>query len=103
MDLQTSTQTLVLYDGACPVCNTEIEIVRRRDRANALRMIDIAALDFDKLAWPVSLAEMNASLHVRKPDGTWLKGMAATRCIYRAIGYGWLLAPTGWPLLSRLF
>jgi predicted DCC family thiol-disulfide oxidoreductase YuxK len=96
-------QTLVFYDGACPVCVGEITLLRRWDGAGRLKPIDIAAVDFDAKAWPVSLADMNAALHVRLPGGAWLTGMAATRHLYRAVGRGWWLAPTGWPLLARVF
>jgi predicted DCC family thiol-disulfide oxidoreductase YuxK len=98
-----NNQTLVFYDGACPACRVEMNIIRRWDSAGHIRMIDIAAADYDEQSWPVSLAAMNALLHVRLPDGTWHTGMAATRHIYRAVGRGWMLAPTGWPLLEQVF
>ena len=101
--MPSASNTQVFYDGACPVCNAEMNILRRWDRAGRLRLIDIAAPDYKEHAWPVSLADMNALLHVRLPDGTWQTGMAATRHIYRTVGRGWMLAFTGWPLLSRVF
>ena len=103
MSSDSNTQTLVFYDGACPACRAEMKILQRWDRTGRLRLIDIAAPDYDKLAWPVSLTDMNALLHVRLPDGTWQTGMAATRHIYRTVGRGWMLAFTGWPLLSPVF
>ncbi len=96
-------QTQVFFDGTCPVCTREMQLLRRWDRAVRLNLIDIAASDYDERAWLVSIADMNALLHVRLPDGTWLTGMAATRHVYRAVGRGWMVAFTGWPLLSRLF
>jgi len=98
-----NAQTLVFYDGACPMCSAEIAMIQRWDLTKKLRMIDIAAPEFDPHAWPVSLAELNAALHVRLPDGTWQTGMMATRHIYRVTGRGWMVACTGWPLLSRVF
>jgi predicted DCC family thiol-disulfide oxidoreductase YuxK len=103
MALNPATQTLVFYDGACAVCNAEMQVLRRWDRAQRLRMIDIAAPDFDTHAWPVSVADMHALLHVRLPDGTWRNAMAATRHLYLVVGRGWMLAFTGWPLLVGLF
>ncbi len=103
MNASNEMKTLVFYDGACSVCAAEVTMLRRWDSKGRLGMNDIAAPDFDEGAWPVSLAEMNMALHVRLPDGAWLKGMAATRHIYRAIGRGWMVAFTGWPLLSRVF
>jgi len=103
MQSDNDLRTRVFYDGACPLCNAEMKLLRRWDRAQRLNLIDIAAPGYDDQAWPVSIAQMNALLHVRLPDGTWQTGMAATRHIYRVVGRGWMLAFTGWPLLSRVF
>ena len=103
MPSDNAAQTLVFYDGACPLCSAEMNILRRWDHAERLSLIDIAAPDYEERAWPVARADMNALLHVRLPDGRWQTGMAATRHVYRALGRGWMLAFTGWPLLSRVF
>lgn len=44
-----------------------------------------------------------AEIHGVYPDGRLVKGATAFRAAYRAVGLGWLLAPTGWPLLKPLF
>ncbi|MEQ1775693.1 MAG: DUF393 domain-containing protein [Burkholderiales bacterium] len=103
MQAINDTNTKVFYDGACPLCNAEMKILRRWDRAGRLDLIDIAVAEYDEHAWPMSVDDLNALLHVRLPDGAWLTGMAATRHIYRVVGRGWMLAFTGWPLLSRVF
>lgn len=103
MNSANGTQTLVFYDGACPVCSAETQRLRRWDRAQRLALIDITARDFDAAAWPVSVATMNALLHIRLPDGTWQKGMSAVRHLYRTLGRGWMITFTGWPLLADLF
>ena len=103
MNANANGRTLVFYDGACPVCAKEIAILRKHDHAGTLQPVDIAAPEFNEHEWPVSIAGMNAALHVLRPDGVWLKAMPAIRHIYTAIGKGWMLAPTGWPLISTLF
>ncbi len=42
-------------------------------------------------------------LHVRTPDGRVVCAMEAVRAAYRAVGLGWLVAPTGWPGLRPVF
>ena len=101
--IQTDSPLRVFYDGACSLCNAEMKVLRRWDHAQRLLLIDIAAPDFDARAWPVSVAQMNDVLHVRLSDGTWLTAMAATREIYRAVGRGWMLTFTGWPVFEGLF
>lgn len=95
--------TIVLYDGACPLCRTEMLRLKRRDPGNRLRLVNIAASDFNAPAWGFSRAALGMALHVRSPEGRWLIGMAAIRHVYARVGLGWLLAPTGWWPLRRVF
>lgn len=92
------------YDGLCRICSREVDALRRLDGGRGrLRFIDIAAPEFDPVAVGRSEASLMARIHGRDPDGEWLEGMAVLRRAYAAVGRGWLLAPTGWPLLRPLF
>jgi predicted DCC family thiol-disulfide oxidoreductase YuxK len=93
----------LLYDGACPVCSLEMDHLRARNTEGRLAFIDIAAPGFDVLAWGATLADMNAQIHAVRPDGTLIVGIEALRVAYRAVGLGWLLAPTGWAPLRPVF
>lgn len=93
----------VLYDEACPFCAGEIRMLRRWDRAGILRTVDISAPDFRAEDWGFSMTALSSELHVRGAEGSWLKGMAAIRYLYRILGRGLLLEFTGWPLLSPVF
>lgn len=95
--------TIVLFDGACPMCRTEMQRLKLRDPDHRLRLVDIAAPDFNAPAWGFELTALGNALHARAPDGRWLIGMAAIRHVYGRVGLGWLLAPTGWPLLRPAF
>ena len=59
------------------------------------------AFDFKTLG--LSIDQLNATMHGLLPDGRMVQGMEALRAFYRAVGLGWLLAPTGWPVLRHLF
>jgi predicted DCC family thiol-disulfide oxidoreductase YuxK len=37
------------------------------------------------------------------PDGTVIEGMEVFRRAYAAVGLGWVLAPSRWPILGRGF
>lgn len=95
--------TIVLFDGACPLCRTEMQRLKLRDPDHRLRLVDIAAPEFNAPAWGFELAALGDALHARAPDGRWLIGMAAIRHVYARVGLGWLLAPTGWPVLRPAF
>ena len=95
-------RSVVLYDQSCPICRREMHRLKARDRHHRLALIDISASRFDPHYWGFPLADLSASLHVQQPDGQWLTGMAAVRHVYTQVGLGCLVAPSGWPLLSRL-
>jgi predicted DCC family thiol-disulfide oxidoreductase YuxK len=93
----------LLYDGECPFCRIEARWLHRLDRHSRLVIEDIAAAEFDPVPYGVTLADLMGSLHGVFPDGRMTRGMETFRQAYRAVGLGWLLAPTGWPVLRLLF
>lgn len=68
-------RTTVYYDGSCPLCRTEIDFMRRRDRDGRVEFADIAA---DPSVLPEGLApdRAMARFHVRGPDGALHDGAA---------------------------
>jgi predicted DCC family thiol-disulfide oxidoreductase YuxK len=87
----------LLYDGQCPFCRREVEWLKRRNRRMLLRFEGISDPQFDPGRYGLAREEVNRVLHGVLPDGKVVRGMAAVRRAYRAIGLGWLTAPTGWP------
>lgn len=94
--------SIVFYDHACPICRAEMLRLKARDRHARLILLDISSDDFDAQVWGIHREDAQAALHVLTPANAWLKGMPAIRHVYAQVGLGWLLAPTGWPLVSRL-
>lgn len=89
----------LLFDGQCPFCRREVEWLQRRGRGAGLGAIDISAPGFDPARFGLSLAAVHRRLHGVYADGTVVEGMPAIRAAWRAAGLGWVMAPTGWPLL----
>ena len=77
--------------------------MRRLNRRGRLALEDIARADFQPDAYGRTLEELMGHIHAVLPDGRIVTGMEAFRRSYAAIGLGWLVAPTGWPLLRPLF
>jgi predicted DCC family thiol-disulfide oxidoreductase YuxK len=102
---------LTLYfDGDCPLCAREIQLLRRRAPEDRLQLVDMSQDGFEAAALGFSHDQMQASLHARFADGRWVKGLDATLWAWRAAGLGTWAAPLTWratrPLLSlayRLF
>lgn len=90
----------ILIDGQCPLCRKEAGLMRRLDRSRGrLQITDIAAADFDASDYGVTLDDLMGHIHGVGPGGRLVTGMEVFRRAYRAVGLGWLLAPTGWPVL----
>lgn len=104
MHKQQQNSFWLFYDGACPLCEKEVQwLKRRKTKANhTLHFIDISQPSFNANEYDKSMEDFMGELHLRNADGEWLKAMEATRMIYRIIGLGWLMAPTGWPGLRAL-
>jgi predicted DCC family thiol-disulfide oxidoreductase YuxK len=90
--MNEATYPLTLFfDGACPLCNAEMHLLRRRDRRGRLRFVDVAAPDFvppPGAALPAMLAE----IHALTADGRWLVGVDTLRATAAAVGRRWLAA-----------
>ncbi len=104
MDTAGSWEFKLLYDGDCPLCKREVTGLRRLDRGRGwLALEDIAAPGFDAFRYGLDPERVMARIHGVLPDGRVVEGMEVFRRAYGAVGLGWLLAPTRWPGLRRLF
>jgi predicted DCC family thiol-disulfide oxidoreductase YuxK len=92
----------LLYDGECPLCRREARFLQRRNRHGLLAFEDITAPGFDPAIYHSTRQELMGVIHGVYPDGRIVKKVEVFREAYRAIGLGWLLAPTGWPGLHWL-
>ena len=86
----------VFFDGACPLCKREIDMLRRRDRNGRVRFSDLTTLDIERRAEGKSYDELMAHIHGRLPTGEWVEGVEVFRRLYAAAGFGFLVR------LSRL-
>jgi len=99
-----SWECKVFVDADCPLCAREAALWRRLDRGRGrLVLEDVSAPDFDASRYARTRDEFMAEIHAQRPDGSLVTGMEVFRRAYAAVGLGWLLAPTGWPLPRPLF
>jgi len=75
------TAVTVWFDGECPLCLAEIALMRRLDRAKAIRFVDASD---GSASCPIDRADLLARFHARE-DGVLLSGAAAFAAMWRAI------------------
>lgn len=87
------------YDGRCSLCADEIEQLRR-ERGAALALVDIHAADSEP-----DLPERDTllrTLHLRRRDGSWLRGADANVAAWEGTPRWRWLRPLRWPLLRHV-
>ena len=82
----------VWYDGDCPLCLREINLMRRLDRRGSIRFIDVNSGQ----DCPLDRATLLARFHAQEGEGPILSGAAAFAAMWRAIP---VMRPLG--LLAR--
>ena len=92
----------VFFDGECPLCTKEIDVVRRLDRRSRVRFVDIAAPSFDASIIGRTHDELMARIHARLPDGQLVEGVEVFRLMYAATGLRPLVALTRLPGVTQL-
>jgi len=97
-----SVELDVFYDGDCPICVREIDMLRGLDRRHAIGFVDIAAPDFDPAVVGVSMERLMDRIHARLPDGELIEGVEVFRRLYAAVGLRPLVAMTRLPGISHL-
>ena len=93
-------QFTILYDGECPLCLREIRLMRRLDAGRGqLDAIDISSPEFDPILYQRSWETLMGKIHGVLPDGRVIEGVEVFRRSYAAVGRGWVMSWTAWPLL----
>lgn len=92
----------VFFDGDCPLCRREINVLRRWDRREKIRFTDISSPDFQAAAVGLTDETLMAQMHGRLADGTWLRGVEVFRRMYAAVGFGPLVLLSRLPLVSQV-
>ena len=90
----------VYFDGQCPLCKREIEMIRRHDRSQSLKLTDIAAPEFISDDFP--LETLMREIHGRMPDGKYVTGVEVFREIYRRMGFSRIVWSTRLPVVRQL-
>ncbi len=78
-----STSVTVWYDGGCPLCAREIALMKKLDRNDNIRIVDV---EKDGATCPINRDLLLQRFHAREgEDGPLLDGAAAFAAMWRAV------------------
>jgi predicted DCC family thiol-disulfide oxidoreductase YuxK len=93
----------ILIDGACPLCKREGDLLMRLDKGKGnLVLEDISEPGFDASKYGTTFDAVMGSIHGVLPGGTLVQGMEVFRRAYAAVGWGFVLAWSAWPVLRPI-
>ena len=86
------------YDGHCPLCTKEINLLRNIHRG------DLAFEDIHNQTHytEASREKMLKMLHLQDAEGHWHIGADATVLAWSHTSYGWLFKPLRWPVIGSI-
>lgn len=78
----------VYFDGECPLCVREINMLKRLDHPRTrIRFTDIAAENFRAEETGKTWQTLMGSIHGRDREGNWIEGVDVFRALYEAVGF----------------
>ena len=85
-----SSKPTAYYDGNCPLCRAEIDMYRKQDTDNRIKLIDVSVTDVD-LPDGFDRIQAMARFHVMSTNGRLLSGAEAFIEVWRQLpGWRWV-------------
>lgn len=91
----------IFYDGACPLCYTEMQSLKKHDDKGVINLVDLQNKDFEKLYPNINVNNALKILHGQY-EGKLLLGLEVTHRAWTLVGKGVWVAPLNWPILKTL-
>lgn len=103
VDTPYDQQIDLLYDSDCPICQMEVDFLKKRDIHHRIRFTDLSSDNYD----PAQHGNVKFESGMRKiqavlPDKTVVKGVEVFRRTYDSIGLGWVFAVTKVPVIGQI-
>ena len=80
----------VYFDGECPICRREIDLMKVFNRRERLQFIDFSNSSYQPTDQNLSQCDLGRVIHARWSDGTVVTGVEVFREMWEAIGLGFL-------------
>ncbi|EEF28096.1 uncharacterized protein At5g50100, chloroplastic [Ricinus communis] len=86
----------MLYDGDCPLCMREVNMLRERNKSyDTIKFVDISSKDYSpEENQGLDYTTVMGRIHAILSDGTIVTDVEAFRRLYEQVGLGWVYAIT---------
>ncbi|KAL4036282.1 hypothetical protein IC575_005010 [Cucumis melo] len=94
----------MLYDGDCPLCMREVNMLRERNKQyGTITFVDISSDDYTpEENQGLDYKTVMGRIHAILADGTVVRDVEAFRRLYEQVGLGWVYAITKYEPVGRL-
>lgn len=91
----------VFYDGQCPLCSKEMLSLKKHDKHNQIKIVDIHEDEFSTTYPDVDFHKAMRILHGTY-QGKLLLGLEVTHRAWTLVGKGFWVAPLNWPVIKTV-
>jgi len=89
----------IFYDGTCPLCVAEMNLLRQYDSNSALRLENLYDVGFSAKYPQIDKAAANTILHGMNAEGKLLYGLDVTVAAWSLVGRKKWLRVLRWPII----
>ena len=103
LDAQVKPFPLTVYfDGECPICRREIDLMKIFNRQGRLHFIDFSTSSYRQDEHGLSTCDLGRVIHARWANGVIITGVDVFREMWDAIGLGFLARLSRRPTINTL-
>ena len=95
-------ELIIFYDGACPLCMREMQLLQGADNDQKIRFADINSELFQAQYPVIDKDSANRVLHGMLADGSIILGLDVTCKAWDLVGKGRWISCLRWPLLKQI-
>ncbi|KAM3380962.1 putative protein, chloroplastic [Capsicum galapagoense] len=94
----------MLYDGECPLCMREVDMLRERNKSyGTIKFLDISSDEYrPEENQGLDYETVMGRIHAVLSDGTVVTDVEAFRRLYEAVGLGWVYAITKYEPIATI-
>ena len=91
----------IYYDGHCPLCMKEIQLLKRHDNKKYIKFVDLHNDNFSKYYPQINSSEALQILHGQLNSGELLMGLDVTCKAWSLVGKHKWLVILRWPIIRQ--